>query len=149
MTPRVIITDQDLRLLHVLMQNHKRPFTVSIRDGAKRSVEQNRLQRLWLNEASDQLGYVVEELRAEMKLTIGVPILRDENYPWREKYDRLVKPLPYPVKLEMMMEPISFPVTSAMTTKQKTKYLDTMCQRLLERGAVLTDTEGRLGKRVV
>jgi hypothetical protein len=103
-------------------------------------VQQNKLQRLWLNEIAEQLGdQSAEEVRGYCKLTIGVPILRAENETFRERYDLIVKPLPYEQKLALMMEPLDFPITRLMTTKQATAYLDGVHRHFSEKGIVLTD----------
>lgn len=142
MATHVIDSERDRAMLLQLVRNRALPFTVDIVKGRRRSNEQNRLQRLWLNEASEQLGdRTAEELRGELKLTLGVPILRAENTAFREKYDALVRPLPYETKLAFMMEPLDFPVTRLMSTSQKKRYLDEMERRLLEMGVLLTDPE--------
>ena len=110
----------------------------------KRSADQNRLQRLWLSEAALQGDQTAEEYRGECKLRLGVPILRMENDEFREKYDRIVRPLPYEQKLELMMEPIDFPITRLMDKKQKTKYLDAMYRHFAGLGMRLTDPDGLL-----
>ena len=118
---------------------------MSVVKGNKRSVEQNRLQRLWCVEISDQLGdRTPEEVRGYCKLAIGVPILRAESETFREQYDRVIKPLPYEQKLAVMMEPLDLPVTRYMTTKQKAQYLDAVFKHFTEQGVVLTQPEGGL-----
>lgn len=118
------------------------PFTVDVTRGKRRSVEQNRLQRLWLNEIAEQLGdQTPEEIRGYCKLTIGVPILRAANERFRQRYDAVVKRLPYERKLAIMTEPLDLPVTRLMTVKQKTAYLDGVHRHFSERGIVLTDPE--------
>lgn len=108
--------------------------------GSTRTLRQNKLQRLWLKEIAQQLGdQTPEEVRGYCKLTIGVPILRNENEAFRERYDEIVKPLPYEQKLALMMEPLDFPVTRLMNTKQATAYLDGIHRHFSEKGIVLTD----------
>lgn len=139
MTTRVIRNEGDLSLLIDYLKARKRPYTVDIIAGKHRSVEQNRLQRLWLNEAAEQLGdRTAEELRGFFKLTIGVPMLRAENTAFREKYDAVVRGLPYESKLAIMMEPLDMPVTRLMTTDQHHRYLEQMEQKLMEMGIALT-----------
>lgn len=116
-------------------------FTVSIAKGLPRSNEQNKLQRKWLLEAEEQGDQTAEEYRGYCKLHFGVPLLRMENELFREKYDRIIRPHSYEVKLEMMMTPLDFPVTRLMTTKQKTRYLDMMYQHFREQGFILTEPE--------
>lgn len=140
MTQRVIKDEIDRELLYRFLATRPLPFTIDVTLGAHRSTEQNRLQRLWINEAAQQLeGHTAEELRGYCKLTFGVPILRAENEEFREKYDKVVKPLPYETKLALMMEPLDFPVTRLMTTKQKTSYLDAISKHFAEMGVKLTE----------
>ena len=120
------------------------PYTVSITKGKRRSIEQNRLQRLWLNEAAEQLKEdTAEGYRAYCKLHFGVPIMRGENDEFREVYDRLIRPRDYEEKIELMRVPMDLPVTRIMTTGQKKRYLDDMWHHFTELGVQLTDPEGR------
>ena len=140
MTTRVIRNDEDLALLFRFLKAQKRPFTVDITKGKQRSTEQNKLQRLWLNEIAEQLGdQTAEQVRGYVKLTIGVPILRAENEAFRERYDEFVRPLGYEQKLALMMEPLDLPVTRLMSTEQKTRFLDGIAQHYAQQGVRLTE----------
>jgi hypothetical protein len=141
MTTRVITSAYERdQLCALLNAKEKYPFTVKITEGRQRSNEQNKLQRMWLNEAANQLAeYTAEEYRAFCKLHFGVPIMRAASEEFMEKYDRLIRPLPYEVKLEYMAVPLDFPVTRAMTVKQKREYLDKMYQHFHEQGVQLTE----------
>lgn len=142
MTTRVLKTGADREAAIALLQSYKLPCTVSVTKGQKRSVEQNRLQRMWMNEAAEQLGdHTAEELRAYSKLHHGVPILRNENEEFREAYDRVIRPHSYEDKLTMMALPLDFPVTRLMTTDQKTRYLDAVYQDFKGQGVLLTEPE--------
>lgn len=142
MTNRVVQNEHDRDMLVKLVAAHELPFTVSLTKGRQRSVEQNRLQRQWMNEISEQLGDMTpEEVRGYCKLTIGVPILRAENEAFAARYDEFVRPLPYENKCHFMMEPLDMPVTRIMTVKQKTQYLDDVARHFAEKGVVLTQPE--------
>lgn len=142
MTDRIIRNETDLLMAIKFIESRKMPFTISIRKGADRTVEQNKLQRLWLNEAAEQLGdQTAEELRAYCKLTIGVPIMRESSEEFREKYDAIIKPHTYEEKLTMMAEPLDFPVTRLMRTSEKTRYLDSMNEHFTGQGVILTQPE--------
>ena len=54
MTTRIIKNKLDLDLVITYLSNFKLPFTLNIKKGADRSVEQNQLQRKWLKEAEEQ-----------------------------------------------------------------------------------------------
>lgn len=144
MTSRSVETDIQRAMLIRLIEARTLPFTVEIVDGRRRSSEQNRLQRQWINEIAEQLGdRTPEEVRAECKLRFGVPILRAESEIFRKKYDRLIKSMPYETKLELMAEPMDFPITRLMNVKQKTQYLDAIQRHYAEQGVVLTQPESQ------
>ena len=144
MTDRIIRSETDLLMALKFIESRKMPFTISIRKGADRTVDQNRLQRMWLNEAAEQLGdQTAEELRGYCKLTIGVPIMRESSEDFRAKYDSIIKPHTYEEKLQMMMEPLDFPVTRLMKTSEKTRYLDAIWDHFTGQGLVLTEPEGK------
>lgn len=144
MTQRIVRDAKDLELLLRFLKGHKLPFTANIVKGVPRTIAQNKLQRLWMNEISEQLGdQTPEEVRGYCKLAIAVPILRAENEEFAAKYDAIVKPLPYEQKLSIMQEPLDLPVTRLMTTKQLAKYLDTIYKMFTEQGLKLTDPEMR------
>ena len=105
----------------------------------KRSLDQNRLGRLWCKEAEAQGDHTAEEYRGFCKLHFAVPILRWELPEFKEKYDRIVRPLPYEAKLELMQEPLDFPCTRLMTKEQKSRYLDAIYQHFTAQGMRLTD----------
>ena len=134
-------TEQDRRRVMDAISKRPMPFVVNVKSGAPRSLEQNKLQRQWLNEAAQQGDMTAEEYRGLIKLTVGVPILRAEDAEFAAAYDQQVKPLPYEQKLALMMEPIDLPVTRRMSAKAKSEYLDQMHRYLTEQGFVLTDPD--------
>jgi len=143
MTTRVITSEHQRQDLVKLIGARPLPFTAEVVKGKRRSVEQNRLQRRLINEISSQTDQTPEEVRAFCKLTIGVPILRAANELFAEKYDRLIKPMPYERKLEMMAEPIDFPVTRLMSTAQKTQFIEGIYRVFSEQGVVFSEERER------
>jgi hypothetical protein len=112
---------------------------VNVKKGKDRTVEQNRLQRMWLLEAAEQLGdETPEQKRAYCKLHFGVPILRAESEEFTEAYDKYIRPLSYEAKLAFMSVPLDFPVTRLMTTRQTHEYLEQMRQHFAGLGVTLT-----------
>ena len=139
MPTRILETEQDRQRLIKLIKAHKMPCTVTIKKGKDRTLEQNKLQRLWLNEAAEQLqDELAEDKRAYCKLHFGVPILRADDEKFCKAYDKIIRPLPYHQKLEMMKVPLDWPVTRLMTTKQKTQYLDKIYEHYTSLGVSLT-----------
>lgn len=105
----------------------------------RRTLDQNALQWKWHTEAAQQLrDQSAEDYRAYCKLHFGVPILRAEDAEFREQYNKTLLHLPYETKLELMKAPIDFPVTRLMTVKQKTAFLDAVCQYYMGLGVMLT-----------
>lgn len=144
MTTRVIKSQTDLDALHKILDEQKHPFTVDIVKGKHRTIYQNRLQRLWCNEIAEQLPDTFEspeDVRAFAKLHFGVPILREESTAFREGYDKIIKPMSYEAKIEIMAEPLDFSVTRLMTVDQKSRYLNEMHRHFSELGVRLTDPE--------
>lgn len=143
---QIIRTEDDkARLLHTLsVLNIEKPQIVEWKEySGKRSNEQNALNRLWVGEAAEQLGWEPEHMRAYCKLHYGIPILRAENPDFCRDYDKVIRPLAYEDKLRIMSVPIDFPVTRLMSVKQEKKYLDAMYVGLSGMGVLLSDPESR------
>lgn len=132
-------TEQDRQQWIAFIQHKKLPMSVSQEDGRKRSIEQNRLQRLWMNEAAEQLGeYDAEYYRAYCKAWFGIPI-RCEDEDFLEIYNEKIRPLDYETKIAFMARPIDLPVTRDMTVKQKQRYLDKVYEYFSGLGVQLTE----------
>lgn len=139
MTSRCITCETDRKSLVSLIDNKKLPFSITIADGRKRSIAQNRLQRLWMNEAHEQLGeYTAEEYRAYCKAWFGLPILCEEQG-FSDIYDAVIRPLSYENKLKLMAIPLDFEVTRKMTVAQKQRYLDAVYDHFTGLGVLLTE----------
>lgn len=141
---RWIKSEDDLKALKLLISNMQGAFTLTIEKGIreKRSTDQNRLQRLWVNEAEQQGDMTAEEYRAYCKLHFGVPMLRNENDTFAEMYDDKIRdripPYSYEQKLEFMALPWDLHVTRLMTIKQHDKYLNMMYNHFTSLGMLLT-----------
>jgi hypothetical protein len=143
---RFVENEEQRQLWIRYIQSLELPFAASIFEGSKRSLAQNRLQRLLCNEIASQWdGHAPEYVRAYCKLTIGVPLLRAASEAFREKYDRLLKPMTFEQKIEIMAEPMDLPVTRIMTVGQKSEYLNGIYDHFTDKGFILTKPEGELG----
>ena len=139
MTSRIVNCETDRKSLVSLIENKKLPFNITIADGRKRSIAQNRLQRMWMNEAFEQLGeYTAEEYRAYCKAFFGLPI-RCEDQAFCDVYDAVIRPLAYEAKLKLMAVPLDFAVTRGMTVAQKQRYLDAVYEHFTGLGAQLSE----------
>lgn len=112
------------------------PFVVTFQAGEEsRRDAQNRFAFEAYAQIASLLGdRSTEDVRAESKLHIGVPIMREDD-DFRTKYDRIIKPMPYHTKLELMVEPFDFPVTRLMTVKQMSRYISEMLAHWDRQGA--------------
>ena len=141
---RWVKREDEKALLMTFISNMELPITVTIQQGVieKRSSDQNRLQRLWVNEAEQQGDMTAEEYRAYCKLHFGVPMLRNENDTFAELYDSKIRdrvpPYSYEQKLEFMAIPWDMHVTRLMTVKQHDKYLNMMHNHFTSLGMILT-----------
>lgn len=100
-----------------------------------RSKLQNDITHVWYKQlAHDLPEYKTLGWKAYCKLHFGVPILRAEDSQFREFYDKAIKRLDYEQKIGAMHY---VPVTSIMTTKQLSQYVEAMQNHFLERGVVL------------
>ena len=139
MTSFIINSDESEKTtvarLHVLYVEHKY-LKVSVKTGKDRSLDQNALSHSWyeqiareLNE-DDALGW-----KCFCKLQFGVPILRSEDEEFRQFYDNCIK---NSYSYEQKIQAIKYlPVTSEMTTKQLSKYLESIQADFLNRGVIL------------
>lgn len=98
---------------------------LTVRKGKDRSLDQNAISHAWYEQISRELReQTVLQVKAQCKLLYGVPILRAECAEFREVYDSRIKNnFTFEQKL-ILME--SFPVTSLMTKKQLSQYLEAM-----------------------
>jgi len=134
---------EDRERLIDALKKAKLPFTAKLTRGTHRSLEQNRLQFLWMREAAEQdPSYTAEEHRAFCKLHFAVPIMRGEDDHFREMYDKHIKPKSYEDKLELMVGPLEVPVTSLMKTGQLKRYLDDVYAHFTALGVKLTEPDG-------
>lgn len=139
METRFVETEEARQLWLKYLMSLELPFAASVFEGSKRSLAQNRLQRLLCNEIASQWeGHNAEYVRAYCKLTIGVPILRAASEAFREKYDRLLKPMTFEQKIEIMSEPMDLPVTRIMTVAQKSEFLTGIYDHFTNKGFELT-----------
>lgn len=136
-----IESEDDRKELVDRIQKAKLPFSISAVSGKHRSNAQNRLMQKWYREIAKQWYETPEYVRGYCKLHFGIPILRNENSNFKERYDAVLKNKTYEDKMALMMTPFDLPVTSIMTTRQHKEYLDTMSQFFIEKGFALTEPE--------
>ena len=123
-----------------VLQEANLPCTFRLDRGADRSIEQNRLMWGWYGDIWEQLKEQTPgELHRECKLTIGVPIILADPTKAQESFcdawANLIEPQSYEAQLDLVEH---MPVTSMMTTRQMTTYLNELHRRYtIERGVRL------------
>jgi hypothetical protein len=136
-------TDKAACVSYIVRMPVDKPLSVEIREAEDpRTLAQNNLSFRWYKEISRQTGQTPEEARAYCKLHIGVGILKSGTSnlcrAFAKQYDNVIKPMPYERKLEAMLPPMEFRITSLMSKKLKSRYLDTMQRHFAEQGINLT-----------
>ena len=137
--PEVIVYSEvslqtTIGLLREDFKKHKR-MRLNWVSGKSRSLDQNALSWAWYDQIARELpedrkgGW-----RRYCKLHHGVPILRVDDAEFRDMYDRIIRPMQYEDKLELMD---ILPVTSRMTTTQLSIYLDNVKEDFRKRGVIL------------
>lgn len=111
-------------------------LTVSVVFGKKRTVNTNSLSHAWYEQVARELREDdARGVKRFAKLHFGVPILRAEDVEFRESYDAVIKTnLTYEQKLVAMD---MLPVTSRMTTKQISQYLQDVQDHYRKHGVML------------
>lgn len=143
MANKVIRTERDLAGWVSFLEKQPMPMTVSHIRGAKRTNPQNKTINMWYAQAASIMGDCTnEDVRAECKLQFGVPILRRDDAAFLLKYDTDFKPFPYETKVKLFkaLEPA---VTSKMTVKQLTEYMERMRMHFAAGGINLIDPDAR------
>ena len=136
---RTVKTFSDLTQAGLLLQNQTNfPLQMTIKPGKEpRSQQQNRLAFQWYSDLDSQGDNTSEDYRAFCKLHFGVPILREDE-DFRASYDATMKALDYETKIELIKF-LEIPITSLMSVKQFTKYLDETHLYFSNKGIQLTD----------
>lgn len=140
-----VLTDADSIgpvLNHI--QNVQPPFTVTIKRGKPRSIDQNALAWKWAGEIAAHFGdRTANEVHGFNKLHFGVPIRRETDDDFARKYDAIIKPLTYEDKLALMQPPIDLPATRDFKIAEMTRFMDAVRLHWAREGVILTDPEAR------
>lgn len=139
MPTKIIRDPAHITYLATILGQRKLPLTVSWSAGASRSAQQNRLAFRWYQEISQQLGDMdTETVRADCKVTFGVPILSAGDDAFRDDWNRSIGRFTYEGQRQIVKR-LQIPVTSLMKVDQMTAYLDAVHGRYAQQGVRLTD----------
>jgi len=134
-------TEQDREQVIKVIRNRQLPSTVELTKGAPRSIEQNKLQRMWMNEAALQGDETPEQYRAYCKLSFGVPLMCEQSPEFAAQWDVFRERFTYEELLALMALPFDYPVTRRMTSRTKKKYLDHVYTHFTGLGFRMTDPD--------
>lgn len=140
MITRHVITAEEAQRVADLIVGLPRPLTITWKEGGKRSLSANALLHRWYGEIAKHYGdRTAAQVKGECHMTWGVPIkMRDPAWAWvwRQVSERLT----YEQKCRVFERGI-LAVTSTMTTKEMTEYMDALSQHYRVEGVYLTDPE--------
>jgi hypothetical protein len=135
---RHIVTRQEAERLAEFVVGLSPPFTVSWTEGGKRSLDQNALMWRWNDEIAKHFGdRTADDVHRENKLLIGCRILVRDDPDFAEFVTNL-SGLTYEQKLQAMDY---LAVTSIMTTRQLSEFMDTVHRKFSQQGVMLTDPD--------
>lgn len=144
MKPVIVNSKQSLESCQLAMAaawDKDKYIRVSWKIGKDRSMDQSALAEIWYRQVSHELSEDTPEgIKCEMKLRLGVPILRATDDNFRAMWDEKIKGIfTYEQKLALMQY---LPVTSLLTVEQMSQYLDNMQKDWARRGVVLESRDG-------
>ena len=140
MRPRVIYTPDDIDRLCRFLHAQPMPMTVSARKGAKRSHPQNATVHAWFGQIAAETGQTAAEVKAECKLRYGLPIMAAECHAWVAEWEGCYRALPYHAQVKLFE---LLPMTSKMTTRQMSAFMDAVQKEYRAQGIDLIDPEAR------
>tara|TARA_R110002153_G_scaffold163941_2_gene316472 strand:+ start:1853 stop:2272 length:420 start_codon:yes stop_codon:yes gene_type:complete len=136
---RAALTAQDAGRLAEWVEGLPIPFTLTMREGKVRSLNQNALLHKWFGEIAKQTHSTADQVKRECKFYQGCPILMAED-PQFVAFLSHLKSLTIEQKIAAM-DYIS--VTSVMTTKQLGAMCDAVEAKYLPQGVRLTQPEDK------
>lgn len=142
MPSRIIRKPEELDGWLRFLRLRKCPMTVSVIQGAKRTLAQNSTIHMWFADIASQTGDMPDEVKAHCNATYGVPILRRDDLEWQEAVWPVLEPLSYE-GLRKFIRYADVPITRGMTSAQLTEYMDQMRRDYSAADIVLRDPELR------
>lgn len=136
---RAALTAQDAGRLAEWVEGLPIPFTLTMREGKVRSLNQNALLHKWFGEIAKQTHSTADQVKRECKFYQGCPILMAED-PQFVAFLSHLKSLTVEQKIAAM-DYIS--VTSVMNTKQLSAMCDAIEAKYLPQGIRLTQPEDK------
>jgi hypothetical protein len=141
MPTKIIREPAHVEALAKMLTGRRLPMTVTWTQGAPRSHVQNALAFRWYADVSRQLGdQTPGEVRALCKVTMAAPILCEGSEAFRASWTKLRQRFTHEEVLRFVEE-TELPMTSLMTVKQMTAFMDQMTRTWVAQGVRLTAPE--------
>lgn len=116
------------------------PYTVTVGDGDKRSLNQNALIHKWYGQVAKHLGDVTAmQVKGQCHVAYGVPIKRRDPV-WCRVWDRMFAGLTYEQQCFLFERGI-LAMTREMSVSELSEYMDAMQAHYRGQGVFLTDPE--------
>lgn len=138
MTSRILKEEAHREAWIRFLSDQPLPITVSMLKGAKRSNPQNSTAAAWYGQIATETGQSQADAKAECKLRFGLPIMERDNPAWVAKWEPLYGPLPYALRLRAFE---AIPLTSKLTVRQMSEYMDAVQREYRSQGIPLLDPE--------
>lgn len=142
MPTKVLKEPGHIDALAVLLRGRKLPLTVSWVQGASLSRAQQRLSFRWYQDIARQLGDLTPaEARAQCKVVFAAPILCEASETFRISVWEKLRRMFTHEELLVFVRETELPMTSLLSVKQMTQYLDDVQRCYSDQGVKLTDPE--------
>lgn len=139
MTQRSITTPEQAQSLAAFLTGLSVPYTVTVREGRVRSLDQNALLHKWFGEIATQGDMSASDVKGQCHHEYGLPIrLRDPQFAWL--WNNSAAKLEYEKRCRVLASG-QFQISSKMTTKELSEYMDAMHRDYTARGVRLTTPE--------
>jgi len=139
-TTRHVITAEEAQRVADLIVGLPRPLTITWTEGGKRTLSQNALVHKWYGEIAKHYGdRTAMQVKGQCHVDYGVTIkMRDPAWAW--VWRQISERLTYEQKCRVFEKGI-VGMTSVMTTKELSEYMDAVSQHYRGEGIRLTDPQ--------
>lgn len=115
------------------------PYTVTVKEGRVRSLDQNSMLHRWYADIARQTGSTASEVKGQCHHEYGLPIrLRDPQFAWL--WNNSAGKLDYERRCKVLASG-QFQVSSKMTVAEFSEYMTAMQRDFEARGIQLTRPE--------
>lgn len=142
MTTRHAITPQEAGRIAEFVEGFTLPFTLTIKEGKPRTMPQNSLLHKWFSEIARHDGdKSMVDVKGAWHRKAGLAIrMRNPQFAW--VWNASGGKLNYEQQCKVLASGV-FNISSAMTTKELSEYMDEIYREETARGVLITQPEER------